>query len=167
MGKEVRHVVSVLCLLSALGVAGPSVMFSHAWASFRADFPEAPDPAESRCEAVGEFLAAGLRRGGTTVEGTDCWRDSGWQVRCQVNGKAVYLFVSHVGQGPVQYVLCCTSDRGLWGWLAGRDDTAERWQLARAVHEVFMSDSRFNDVRWYVERGWTAGGDSQWARHPA
>jgi hypothetical protein len=141
-------------------------MFRHAWASFRAAFPEAPDPAESRCEAVGEFLADELRRQGTTVEGTDCWRDSGWEVNCRVNGKAVYLFVSYVGRSPVEYVLCCTSDRGLWGWLAGRDDTAERWRLARAVHEALKSDSRFSDVRWYVERGWAGGTEGPWAPDP-
>ena len=142
-------------------------MFEHAWASFCADFPEEPDPAESRCEAVGEFLAAGLRRAGITVHGTDSWRDCGWQVNCQVHGKAVYLFVSYAGQGVVQYVLCCTSDRGLWGWLTGRDDTAERWRLARAVHEVLRSDSRFSDVRWYVERGWVAGIENPWVPEPA
>ena len=71
------------------------------------------------------------------------------------------LDISTIGQdGAVQYLLCCTSNRGLWGWLTGRDDTADRWQLARAVHAVLTSDSRFTDVRWYVERGWAAGDES-------
>jgi hypothetical protein len=141
-------------------------MFQHAWASFRADFPEDPDPEESRCEGVGEFIAAGLRRAGIMVEGTDSWRDCGFQVNCQVNANAVYLFVSYIGQGPVQYVLCCTSDRGLWAWLKGRDDTAERWHLARAVHDILRSDSRFRDIRWYPEWGWGPRGNEPWVPEP-
>jgi hypothetical protein len=144
----------------------PDMICQHAWASFGADFPEAPDAEETRCEALGEFLAAGLRRRGITVEGTDCWRDCGWQVNCRISGKAVYFFVSYIGQGPVQYVLCCTSDRGLWGWLTRRDDSAERWRLVQAVHEVLIPDSPFNDIRWYVERGWAAGAEDKWVPEP-
>jgi hypothetical protein len=139
-------------------------MFQHAWASFCADFPDDPDPEESRCQGVGDYLAARLKEAGVHVVGTDLWRDCGYQVDCLLKGKVIYFFVSYVGQPPVQYVLCCTSNRGLFAWLKGVDDTPERWQLAGAVHGVMAADSRFHDIRWYVERGWMAGGDEPWER---
>ncbi len=142
-------------------------MFRHAWASFCADFPSDPDPAELRCETVGEYLAARLREAGLCVTATDNWRDSGWSVDCRVNGKRVYFFVTYYGQAPVGYVLCCTSDRGLVGWLRGVNDVPERWQLARAVHRVLAADSRFREIRWYVEQGWTGNGNDPWVAEPA
>src|SRR2546430_9400541 len=128
-------------------------MFHHAWASFCAEFPEDPDPGESRCTGIGEHLAERLRQAGLCVTGTDFWRDSGYQVDCRVNGKAVYFFVSYVGHRPVEYVLCCTSDRGLLAWFRGVSDSAERWELARSIHRILEADARFQNIRWYVERG--------------
>jgi hypothetical protein len=142
-------------------------MLPHAWASFCAEFPDDPDPVESRCSGVGEYLAGQLRKAGGSVIGTELWRDCGYEVNCRINGKPIYFYVSYVGLGAVQYVLCCASDRGLIGWLKRVDHTAERWQLANALHRVMAADSHFRDIRWYVERGWAAGGDEPWVRNPA
>src|SRR5947209_8399132 len=124
-------------------------MFQHAWASFCADFPDDPDPEESRCTGVGEYLAGRLRGAGMCVTGADLWRDCGYQVDCRVNGKAVYFYVAYINRAPAQYVLCCTSDRGLLRWLRGENDIAERWELARSVHRILASDPRFGEIRWY------------------
>jgi hypothetical protein len=141
-------------------------MFPHAFVSFCADFPEDSDPAESRCEGVGEYLAERLRAAGVSVTYTDNWRDCGWEVRCRINDKPTYFFVTYIGKDPVQYVLCCTSDRGLIAWLRGRDDAPERWNLARSVHRVLRGDPRFREIRWYVERGWGPKGDEPWVPEP-
>jgi hypothetical protein len=128
-------------------------MFPHAWASFCAQFPDDSVPSESRCQGIGEYFAGRLRDAGVCVIGTDLWRDCGCEVNCLVNGKPIYFFVSYVGQGAVQYVLCCTSDRGLIGWLKRVDDAPARWQLARELHRIMAADVHFHDVRWYVEKG--------------
>lgn len=137
-------------------------MHPHAWATFAAELPNAADPRESRCQAVGEILAAGLRDGGVVVLEADLWRDSGWEVRCQIDGKPAYCFVSYYGVPPVEYVLCCTSDRGLLDWLRRVDHVPRRWVLARAVDRVLASDDRFCNIRWYIARGWSPGEHSPW-----
>ncbi len=141
-------------------------MFHHAWAAFRADFPEDPDPAESRCEGLGQFLATSLRQTGVAVTGTDCWRDCGWEIDCRINGKAIYCFISYVGQGSVEYALCCTSNHGLIAWLRGINDLPERWELARHIHRVVSTDKRFLEIRWYPESGWTNSGDEPYTLSP-
>jgi hypothetical protein len=142
-------------------------MFEHAWTTFCADFPEDPDPAESRCQGVGDHLATRLRETDICVTGTDSWRDCGYQVDCRVNSKAVYFFVSYLGQWPDQYVLCCTSNRGFFSWLRGISDVPERWKLARAVHRIMVRDPSFKEIRWYIEQGWAAGSDEPWVAEPA
>jgi hypothetical protein len=141
-------------------------MSPTAWVSFCANFSEDRDPADSRCEAVGQYLAVQLRQSGVVVTATDNWRDGGWSVDCSINDKAVYFFVSYYGKPPVQYVLCCTSDRGFIAWLRGIDDISERWELARAVHRIMIGDSHFREIRWYVENGWAAEGTEAWVAEP-
>jgi hypothetical protein len=140
-------------------------MAPDAWASFCGRFPEDPDPAESRCAGVGEYLATKLREVGVTVTASDNWRDCGWSVDCRIDGRPIYFFVSYYGKRPVEYVLCCTSDRGLITWLRGINDVSHRWKLAKAVHGVLMGDDRFSEVRWYQE-GWFAKGDEAWSSAP-
>ena len=140
-------------------------MAPNAWASFCAKFPEDPNPCESRCAGVGEYLATRLRQAGINVAATGNWRDSGWAVKCQIDGKLIHLFVSYYGKAPLEYILCCTSDRSLLAKFLGTSDVAARWKLAGFVHFVLAGDPRFSDIRWYHD-GWFAKGDEAWCPSP-
>ena len=138
-----------------------------AWCSFRSTFPEDPNPEETRCSGIGRFLEHELSAARFRIVESDCWRDCGWELRCQINGVMVDLVVSYVNTGQVQFILVCGSGQGLVGWLLGIDNSAENWELARAVHRILSNDDRFTEIRWYVETGWGAGGDEPWQPLPA
>lgn len=141
-------------------------MHRHAWATFRTSFPDTSEFHDRPGYPIALHLEAKLRQAGMEVTGIDGWRDSGWEVDCRINGKRIYSFFLRLLDGSGVWVLCCTSDRGLWEWFRGEDHFAERWELARAIHAVLSQDDRFEDIRWYVERGWNGIGDDPYVEQP-
>jgi hypothetical protein len=139
---------------------------SNAWVSFRADFPDDPDPEESRCKALGEYLIAALPRAGVPVLAADSWRDAGWSIDCRIDDRVLYVIVTYPGAPDIDYVLCCTSNVGFFDWLRGRNDASARWTLARIMHQILTNDPRFADIRWYPT-GWYARGDEAWTSSPS
>lgn len=139
----------------------------NASCSFTSTFSEDPNPEESRCSGIGEFLERELAAARIRVIQSDCWRDCGWEIDCEINGINVNLIVSYVNFGQVQFILMCGSNRGLLGWLLGSDHSAEHWELARVVHRILNADDRFSNIRWYVETEWCGRGDEPWQPEPA
>lgn len=142
-------------------------MHRHAWATFRSTFPEDCEFPHAPGYPIATYLESKLRESGIEVTAVDLWRDSGWEVDCKINGKRIYLFFLRLLDGSGNWVLCCTSNRGPLAWIRGEDHIEERWELARAVHAVMAQDGRFQDIRWYVERGWNGGGDDPFSDRPA
>jgi hypothetical protein len=95
----------------------------------------------------------------------DNWRDCGYSIECELEGRPVYAYVVHLGDGPRQWVLCCTSDRGIVARMLRGSDLAQRQELARAVHSALRSDPTVSDIRWYPDR-WKGNPHARWVSSP-
>jgi hypothetical protein len=133
------------------------------WVTFASTLPteDATDPHPKGYQVALRILR-GLEAEGVTGIELDNWRDSGYSLECALSGIRVYLFISFLGDGPRQWVLCCTADVGFLARLRGRDASEEVRQLARHVDTVLSNDARtFSQVRWYTSR-WEGRGDEEW-----
>jgi hypothetical protein len=130
--------------------------------SLRPEDPEFPHP---KGYGLALVIARGLRSQEIAEVDVENWRDVGWSIDCVIDQHRVYMFVSHIGEAPRQWALCCTSDLGIVGRLLGRKDDAQVAALAAAVDRVLHGDARMSDVRWYPD-GWRSAGDEPWEPHP-
>ena len=102
------------------------------WVTFCSRLPKAnPENPDLPGYGIARRLEEGLRRLGFMDLKLDNWRDVGYSLDCVIDGRPVYLLVSYVGQGPREWALCCTSDRGLIAKLLRRPDDAGRHRDSR------------------------------------
>ena len=115
--------------------------------SFSADFP-----GRSRSEGIAlqeccmSTFQVPFAESASTWLKRDRLRDSGFLVRCRLDGAVVYAIVSYYGQDSIDYILYAWARPGFVGWfLRRRKDVPTRYALTRAVDGPFsrkIPDSR-------------------------
>jgi hypothetical protein len=138
-------------------------MTTSVWASFVGASAPGEHP---RGEAIALWLRDALATRGVRVIEVDNWRDVGWSIDVSIDGRGIYVVLSHVeGRDHGFWLLCCSSDVGVIGSLSGQVPTQQIRSLAKTVDAILQGESTLSAIRWYPN-GWRGNLDDAWAEHP-
>ncbi|HUT92603.1 MAG TPA: hypothetical protein VMY37_24130 [Thermoguttaceae bacterium] len=142
-------------------------MLPNPHVSFRAELPDDEEFPHPPGYGIARYLHLALEEAGLRPKRIENWRDGGWSIDCPINGKPLYLFFAHARDEERPWLLCCTSDLGLFAKFFRRENHSDqKRQLALAVHHALTADERFSDIRWYTGPHFGFAKDDPWTREP-
>lgn len=110
-------------------------------------------------EELAEFLASGIREQGLEILLTDNYEDFAWLLEFKDRSSSPWILVGHVDDGVFEWLAQINSGVNWLGRLFGRSDDESRQLVARKLHAVLSSDSRFSEIRWhegeFSDEGWS------------
>jgi hypothetical protein len=104
--------------------------------------------------SLGRALEGRLRQRFSSVQTMDNWRDSGWVVNLEVNGKPVEVYFGMFDPEEVMWLLA-VAPLGQPGLLARafgrkpRDFSAELQSICTEVHALLTSTPGLTDIHWF------------------
>jgi hypothetical protein len=141
-------------------------MSLRTFVSFKAAFPTDGQPAGKE---LADFIAAALADAGIVYTGPVNREDWAWEIHSQVGEIDLEMIVGYVDDDPRDWLITQTAHLPILARLFGgslEKRTAALRPLCNAIDSAIKSDSRFSEIRWYLQRDFEKDHGDTWADSP-